>query len=260
MKDLIIILVACLFFSCNRSGSSIQQIDLSTQWDSTRVLKNPDKGWYHHLLDNGVSKYAIANDSIFRSFPGMDHLYLRLAWSYLEPQEGQYDWHRIDEVIKKYVPLGYGISFRISCKETGLYPGRTGQELNGVQYSTPIWVQRAGAKGVVAVNDGIKSWTPKWDDPVYLEKLDRFHKAFAARYDGQPWLRYVDVGSIGDWGEGHTSFSTKVPPTVAEVKANINVYLKNYKKSQLVCTDDLFWSGKTAADMMALFDYAVANG
>ncbi|HTF31732.1 MAG TPA: beta-galactosidase, partial [Flavitalea sp.] len=110
MKDLIIILVACLFFSCNRSGSSIQQIDLSTQWDSTRVLKNPDKGWYHHLLDNGVSKYAIANDSIFRSFPGMDHLYLRLAWSYLEPQEGQYDWHRIDEVIKKYVPLGYGIS------------------------------------------------------------------------------------------------------------------------------------------------------
>ncbi len=47
-------------------------------------------------------------------------------------------------------------------------------------------------------------WEPKFDDPVFLAKLDRFLAAFAARYDGQPWLRYVDIGSIGDRGEGHS--------------------------------------------------------
>ena len=47
-------------------------------------------------------------------------------------------------------------------------------------------------------------WEPVFDDPVFLVKLENFLRAFAARYDGKPWLRYVDIGSIGDWGEGHS--------------------------------------------------------
>jgi hypothetical protein len=260
MRNLIIVLLSCLLFSCIRPESSIQKFDFSTQWDTIRVLKNPYKGWYHHLLDNGIYGYSIKNDSVFTSFPGMDHLYLRLAWSYLEPEEGQYDWHRIDEIVEKYVPLGYKISFRISCKETGTYPETVNEQVDGVQYATPYWVKKAGAKGTVAENGGIKSWVPAWGDPVYLQKLDQFHRVFAAKYDGQPWIRYVDIGSIGEWGEGHTSSSTKIPPTVTEVKANIDVFLKNYKKSQLVCTDDLLYYGKTDVDVKTLFDYAIAKG
>jgi hypothetical protein len=241
-------------------NTSVRTINFKPNWDKLRVLKNPHKGWYHHLLDNGVSTYKINDEQLFRSFPGMDHLYLRLAWSYLEPKEGQYDWHRIDEVVNKYVPLGYKISFRITSKETGTYPGSVGQEQNGVQYATPTWVEKAGAKGTAALNGGIKSWTPKWGDPVYLEKLDNFNRAFAERYDGKPWVSYIDIGSIGEWGEGHTSFSTKIPPTVAEVKANIDVFLKNFKNTQLVCTDDLIYYGKSKADTKTLYDYAVANG
>ena len=250
------LLASLTFTGC----STDHEISFNSQWDTLRVLKNPYKGWYHHLLDNGVERYQIKNDSLFTSFPGMDHLYLRLAWSYLEPEEGRYDWHRIDEVVDKYVPLGYKISFRISSKETGKYPGVVGQQLNNVQYATPVWVQKAGAKGTVSKVWDTYSWTPDWDDPVYLEKLDNFHKAFAARYDGKVWLRYVDIGSIGEWGEGHTSFSTKIPPTVEEVKANIDVFLKNYRKSQLICTDDLLYYGKKEGDVKILLDYAISNG
>ena len=260
MKNFYLLLLCGLFCACNSCAPTRRQVKFKDQWDTVRVLKNPDKGWYHHLLDNGVDKYVISNDSLFKTFPGMDHLYLRLAWSYLEPREGRYDWHRIDEIVERYVPLGYGISFRISSKETGTYPGSVGQQLRGVQYATPYWVAQAGAKGTIAENGGVKSWIPDWDDPVYLEKLDRFHRAFAARYDGKPWVRYVDVGSIGEWGEGHTHFSTKIPPTVADVKANIHVFLENYKKTRLVCTDDLLYYGKTDADVKTLFDYAVSKG
>ena len=268
MKNIFLITILLFFFSCDSSIaqpappflSTPQTIDFKLQWDTIRVLKNPYKGWYHHLLDNGVDKYPIKNDTLFAAFPGMDHLYLRLAWSYLEPIEGQYDWHRIEEVVAKYVPLGYKISFRITNKETGTYPGSVGQELNGVQYATPAWVEKAGAKGVVTEVWNVKSWTPKWDDPIYLEKLDNFNRAFAERYDGKPWVSYIDIGSIGEWGEGHTSFSTKIPPTVAEVKANIDVFLKNFKKTQLVCTDDLLYYGKQDADVKTLYKYATANG
>lgn len=237
-----------------------QNIDFKANWDTIRVLKNPHKGWYHHLLDNGIEHYAIHNDSLFRNFPGMDHLYLRLAWSYLEPSEGQFDWHRIDEVVERYVPLGYKIAFRISCKETGSAQGSVGQAYNGIQYATPQWVEKAGAKGTVAQSGNIRSWVPDWDDPVYLEKLDHFHRAFAARYDAKPWISYIDIGSIGEWGEGHTSFSTKIPPSVEEVKANMDVYLKNYHHSQLIVTDDLLYYGKPDQQVKELYNYAVSKG
>jgi hypothetical protein len=260
MKNLYFLFLCEVLFACSPPKTILQTVDFKVQWDTTRVLKNPHKGWYHHLLDNGVDKYKIQNEQAFLKFPGMDHLYLRLAWSYLEPSEGQYDWHLIDEVVDKYVPLGYKISFRISSKETGTKPGTVAQEKDGVQYATPIWVANAGAKGKVIEVWGVKSWTPVWGDPVYLQKLDNFQRAFAVRYDGKEWVRYIDIGSIGEWGEGHTSFSTKIPPTVAEVRANIDVYLKNFKKSQLIVTDDLLYYGKSITDTKTLYDYAIANG
>ena len=228
--------------------SQNQVIDFTLKWDTIRVLKNPYKGWFHHMLDNGIKRYAITDDSLFATFPGMDHLYLRLAWSYLEPDEGEFDWTYIDRVVEKYVPKGYKISFRITCSETNPYPDAVGEFTDGVNYATPSWVRKAGAEGTVVDNGKIKMWVPKWDDPVFLEKLNQFHKAFAARYDGQSWVSYVDIGSIGDWGEGHTSFTTKVTPTKSEVKANIDVYLKNYPKSQLVANDDMVFEGRNEKD------------
>ncbi len=259
---LLIFLFICLISACGSVHTQNQKIDFRSQWDTIRVLNNPYKGWYHHLLDNGVSQYAIKNDSIFASFPAMDHIYLRLAWSYLEPKEGEFDWSYIDRVVEKYVPKGYKIAFRISCSETGTYPGTVGQESNGVQYATPTWVQKAGAKGTIFDNGSFKSWIPHWGDPVYLEKLDQFHKAFAARYDGKSWVSYIDIGSIGDWGEGHTTATTNVTPTMSEVKANMDIYLKNYKKSQIVvCYSYIFMFGRRPEiEDQELYQYATSKG
>lgn len=259
MKLIGFLFCATLMISCIKF-SSLHQEDLFSLWDSTRVIKNPEKGWYHHFFDNGIDKYAIKDDSLLISFPGMDHLYLRIAWSYLEPREEVYNWQVIDTIIEKYVPLGLGISFRITSKETGSYPGSVNQEVNGIQYATPVWVREAGAKGTVVEMWNTKSWVPDWDDPVYIEKLDKFHRKFAERYDGKPWVRYIDIGSIGEWGEGHTSFSTKMPPTVEEVKANMDVFLNNYSYSQLICTDDLIYFGKSENDINQLLKYALENG
>ncbi len=251
------VFIGCSLINKN-NDIPIQEISFTEKWDTIRVLENPYKGWYHHLLDNGINKYSIKNDSIFESFPGMDHLYLRLCWSYLEPQEGKFDWHYIDDIVEKYVPKGYKISFRISCSETGSYPNSVGEELDGVQYATPSWVRRAGAKGTIVDRRNI-FWVPEWGDPVYLEKLDQFHKAFAARYDDKSWISYVDIGSIGDWGEGHMSSSTNIPATMYEIKTNIDIWVKNYKKTQLIVSDDLLYWGRTRNESEELLQYVASN-
>lgn len=260
MKRTFYLLALLAFFVSCKETPSVITVDYIPQWDTIRVLENPHKGWYQHFYDNQIVKYKVQDKELFRNFPGMDHLYLRLAWSFLEPEEGKYNWALIDNIINEYVPEGYGISFSITSKETGKYPIVVGQQKNGVQYATPVWVEKAGAKGVVTEAEGARSWSPQWDDPVYLEKLDNFHRAFAQKYDGKPWVRYVDIGSIGEWGEGHTSRSTQIPPTVKEVKENMDVYLKNYKHSLLVATDDLLYYGKPEVETQELYKYAVENG
>ena len=68
--------------------------NLERYWDSTRVCNNPHKGWCIHYYDNGIKEYGnrMATGDSLPDFPCLNDIYLRLAWSYLEPEEGGYNW------------------------------------------------------------------------------------------------------------------------------------------------------------------------
>ncbi|QEH43251.1 DUF4832 domain-containing protein [Chitinophaga sp. XS-30] len=249
---------ALLIFSClharAQEGKGVYKnrtfFHLEPYWDSAKVCSNPHKGWFIHYYDNSISNYGdrlAANDSL-PDFPGLNDIYLRLAWCYLEPEEGVYNWELMDSVINRWTGWGHTISFRITCKET-----------NGPPYATPAWVEKAGAKGKM-MQDG-KAWAPDYGDPVFLEKLENFHKAFAARYDGKRWVEYIDIGSIGEWGEGHTAFSGWEDVPVAVVKRHIDMYKRCYKRSVLLISDDFI--GQRDADDGAdyeIYHYCLQKG
>jgi hypothetical protein len=231
--------------------------DLTPLHDATRVLVNPHKGWYHHYPDNHISKYEIARDADLLEFPGMDHLYIRLAWAYVEPKEDQFDWAVIDRLIDKWTGHGLGIAFRISCKETST--DRIEQ-----QFATPRWVMEAGAKGghfrMGKATGPEGPWEPVFDDPIFLAKLDKFLAAFAARYDRQPWIRYVDIGSIGDWGEGHSWAGSRTECGLAARKRHVDLHLKHFKRAPLVVSDDFVYALSNPTERAALHQYVLTNG
>jgi hypothetical protein len=257
---LIIVLAWINTLACSaREGMTLKNVphDLTPLHDATRVLVNPHKGWYHHFPDNHPDKYRIASDSDLLDFPGMDHLYMRLAWSYLEPMEDRFDWAVIDGLIGKWTAHGLGVSFRISCKETGT--DRIEQ-----QYATPRWVKEAGARGGhYKMGNPVgpdAPWEPEYDDPVFLEKLEKFLAAFATRYDRQPWLRYVDIGSIGDWGEGHSWASSRKVQSFATRKAHIDLHLKVFKHAQLIVSDDYVHALPDPVERENLHRHILTNG
>lgn len=231
--------------------------DLTPLHDAARVLVNPHKGWYHHFPDNHINKYQIAHDADLLEFPGMDHLYIRLAWAYLEPKEGQFDWAVIDRIIEKWTAHGLGIAFRISCKETST--DRIEQ-----QFATPRWVREAGAQGghyrMGKATGPEGPWEPDFVDPIFLAKLDRFLAAFAARYDRQPWLRYLDIGSIGDWGEGHSWAGSRKECGFAARQQHVDLHLKHFKHAPLVVSDDFVYALADPAERQALHQYVLTNG
>ena len=238
-------------------ASPLVSRDRTALHDATRVLVNPHKGWYHHFPDNHPDKYRIARDADLLEFPGMDHLYLRLAWAYLEPQEGRFDWAVIDRIIEKWTAHGLGISFRISCKETST-------DRSEQQYATPRWVKEAGAQGGhYRAGEAVGPegpWEPVWDDPIFLEKLERFLAAFAARYDRQPWVRYVDIGSIGDWGEGHAWAGSRKVLSFAVRKLHVDLHRKHFKRAPLVISDDYVYALADPGERESLHRHILASG
>ena len=222
---------------------AVYAVDLRGLQDDRRVLLNPDKGWYHHYYDNGLDKYLSSEASI-ASIPNMHHLFLRFAWSFLEPEEGKFNWALIDDIVNKWNPKGVKISLGISCNETGL------------KYATPKWVFDAGAKGrIVKTRWGFEVAEPNCDDPVFLEKLENLHKAIAARYDGKPFIEDMTILSIGNWGEGHYWATFGKVVSWEAIKKNIDLYKRCYKKSQIVINNGVITSNLKGDDERVAREY-----
>ena len=219
--------------------------------DTGVALANHGMGWVLHYYDNLPSVYGsrLAPSDTLDDWPGLTTIYLRIPWSYIEPQEGTFNWAVLDTPAQRWVAKGKRIALRITCSESWM------------RYATPEWVHKAGAKGhnfrpgkgVVA--DG-PFWEPIYDDPVFLAKLDRFLAALAARYDGNPEVAFIDVGSLGVWGEGHMGSSTRLRVPAAVVHKHIDLHLKHFKKTLLAANDD--FASQHGGD--ANLDYARQRG
>ena len=76
--------------------SSVFYRDLRQQQDDKTVLENPHKGWYIHYIDNGARNDTYRSDitspEILKKLPGTKFLYLRLDWSDIEKDDGQFDF------------------------------------------------------------------------------------------------------------------------------------------------------------------------
>jgi hypothetical protein len=209
--------------------------------DDGRALVNPGMGWVLHHFDNSLDNYGSRLEAAdpLDDFPGLSTVYLRLAWSYLEPAEGCFDWPLVDTPAQRWIARGKKVALRFSASEGARGVG------------TPLWVKAAGArgyffeggKGVVPEAPGLP-WEPDFDDGVFLAKLDRFVAAAAARYDGDPNVAWVDVGSFGIWGEGHTFWSTKRPYSAETVVRHIETWRRHFHRTRLVAIDDFSDHGR----------------
>ncbi len=193
-------------------------------------------GWVVYYYANSTKYYAkdidaLTDDKLF-SFPGVAVVMFRISWSHLEPEEGRYRWDLIDEPAKRFIKKGIKIGIRVSCSEN----------VPGQPYATPKWVFDAGAKshrfrpGYPGVLDEVsgENREPDFNDEIFLKKFENFLKEFSKRYDGARDVAFVDIGSFGVYGEGHTWSSTKIGYQDGVIQRHILLHKKYFKNTVLV--------------------------
>ena len=127
-------------------------------------------------------------------------------WDELEPAEGAYNWAQIDNFIAKSWDFGVAPSMGIHIMEGG------GSRV-------PEWVfTQAGAGRFTC------TWeVPKYWDSILLEKLENFVQALAARYDNDPRLAWIQIGT-GVYGETQPSIDADDACVKAAIEADFPGY------------------------------------
>ena len=226
--------------------------------NTDEILVNPDMGLVMFHYSNRQWAYGQLQErgDTLDWFPGVSTVYFRLPWCVLEPREGEYRWDLVDSYAAPWIAAGKQIGLRVTCCESR-YP-----------FATPEWVKDAGAKGwfFKMKMDKIfgkdppggetELWEPDYGDSVFLAKLENFLRAMARRYDGSPKVAFIDVGTIGMWGEGHTRAYAK--ELAAQGRDPMEAFHRHYEmhrrlfpRTTLLCIDDQAGSSdpRPAADV-----------
>ena len=149
------------------------------------LLANPGQGWMSQ------ARTPKANPR----FP-YSVVYIRFNWADVEPEQGQYNWHVIDDVIAAWKPRAATVAFRIM----------TCNAHSAGYYASPKWLFDSGCKSFEYVVGGddptsggkrIARIEPDYSDPIYLARHGEFLTALGQRYDGSPAVEFLDIGSYG---------------------------------------------------------------
>ena len=139
-----------------------------------------------------------------------------MLWKDLEPEEGKYAWiynERYKWYIQKAKDKGLKLAFRVF--------------FHGVD-GVPSYVYEAGATESPIDDEG--KTQPYYDNPVFLEKLDKFIEAFAKEYDNPDEVDYIDAYGLGRWGEGHGLVLEKQDNLESVIRQITESYARHFKK------------------------------
>ena len=119
-------------------------------------------------------------------------LYTRYNWSELQNEEGVFDFSLIDEGIEDCIKYNKKFAFGVMCANTSTEE----------PYVTPKFVFDKGAKYNLGGSNG-KQYIPDWKDETFLKYVDEFTKALGEKYNGNPYIAFIDIRSYGNFGEQH---------------------------------------------------------
>ncbi len=182
------------------------------------ILGNPGMGWQSNdkVNPSGYDSQGLKNSEA----------YIKFYWSNLETSPGVYNWSTLDQRISQAAASGQSFAFRIVIVDNLV--------------SAPAWLRDEGAQGVwfqyVGDPGNPTVWTPYYSDAKFQQRHFAFLQALGNRYNNNPTVSSVDIGTVGLWGEWHFGETSPQPPMPSSSDANliIDKYFEYFPTKKLV--------------------------
>lgn len=124
-------------------------------------------------------------------------VYADLTWREFEPQEGFYDFDAFEQKqqLARWRREGQRVIFRFVADRPG----------NQAHRDIPDWLfDKIQGKGDVYNNEYGMGFSPKYSNPVLIEYHRKALAALGQRYGTDGFFAFIELGSLGHWGEWHT--------------------------------------------------------
>ena len=219
MRRLVLAAGACglgllLGLGCSASGAwgeERREMVTATPRETDELLANPGMGWqtFYRLADEDPNLAGLPSGAA----------YIRFYWRQLEPEEGKIDFALLDDLLAHGRRVGQKLGFRVMVAATG-EQSRSG---------APDWLREKGCPGFEYMygSEG-PYWVPDFEAPMFKEAHYRLIRELGKRYNGHPDVDYVDIGSVGLWGEWHMSGTGLDVPSLGTRLEIVDEYLKAF--------------------------------
>ncbi len=154
-------------------------------------------------------------------------VYANLRWADFEPEQGQYDFAAFEKENQfelwraqgKHLILRFVMDLPSSKKHRDI----------------PDWLYEAtDGDGKAYHVDYGRGYSPNYANPVLIEAHARAIAAIGERYGGDSFIAFVEIGSLGHWGEWHISGDIGKMPLQSVYDQYVHPYLDAFPNAFLL--------------------------
>ena len=175
-------------------------------WQSSRKENKKQFQKSQEVFGNPLMGYAPSawHDEISED---VSLLYMDITWAELEPEEGVYAWDTIEaeNQIKRWREEGKHLILRFVCDIPG----------DEKHMDIPQWLyEKTGEDGTWYNGEYGKGYSPDYNNKILMEAHEKAIRALGEHFGKDGLISYIELGSLGHWGEWHVNYKegiTRIP-------------------------------------------------
>lgn len=154
-------------------------------------------------LDNPLTGYAPNAENV-EECKDSQLVYIGLTWSMWEPNQGEYDIEGLEQLfnIEQWKKENKHAVLRFICD----IPGEE------EHMDIPEWLYEKTRDGEFYNMDYGAGYSPNYENEYFLERHGYAIEALAQYCNQDDFVAYVELGSLGHWGEWHTNTDEGLMP------------------------------------------------
>lgn len=181
----------------------------------------------NQVLYNPLTGLAPAAD--YEEIVGKNTLvYVDVTFRELEPEEGVFDFTSITQEnhLAKWKAEGKNVVFRLICDNPDTQ----------THMDIPNWLYRKTADGVFYDCEYGKGYAPNYANETLIMEHQKAVEALGKEFGTDSFFAYIELGSIGHWGEWHVNTAAGIPalPDEDTCERYVAPYLEAFPNAQLL--------------------------